>query len=166
MEAQEQDGPVQPDGAPAPPADRMVCYTVNQAARLLTQAVTHRLAALGAAPGQLPALLALYENDGQTQAELARHTGVEQPTMALNLKRMERDGLITRSPDPTDARRALVHLTKTATAIRADIQALRTGIDTQALDGFTRAEQTQLGSLLDRLVTNLQTLAAPPTSTT
>ncbi|MEU0009066.1 MarR family transcriptional regulator [Streptomyces sp. NPDC006314] len=139
----------------------MVCYTVNHAARLLGQAITHRLAALGASPGQLPTLLALYGRDGLTQSELARHTGVEQPTMALNLKRMERDGLITRSPDPTDARRALVHLTDRAKAVRTDIQALRAGIDTQALAGFSPEEHAQLRALLDRLVNNLHTLTSP-----
>ncbi|WP_063835469.1 MarR family winged helix-turn-helix transcriptional regulator [Streptomyces sp. NRRL S-118] len=143
-------------------AESMVCYTVNHAARLLGQAITARLAVLGASPGQLPTLLALYEKDGRTQSELARHTGVEQPTMAVNLKRMERDGLITRSPDPADARRALVHLTDKAKAVRSGIQALRSGIDAEALAGFTPEEQAQLGHLLDRLVTNLNTLTGQP----
>ncbi|MEU4356096.1 MarR family winged helix-turn-helix transcriptional regulator [Streptomyces virginiae] len=158
--------PDQASPPPGPPArseaESMVCYTVNYAARLLGQAITTRLAALGASPGQLPTLLALYERDGLTQSELARHTGVEQPTMAVNLKRMERDGLITRRPDPTDARRALVHLTEKAKAVRSEIQALRAGIDTEALTGFTPEEHAQLGRLLDRLVANLHTLTGQP----
>ncbi|MEV4194109.1 MarR family winged helix-turn-helix transcriptional regulator [Streptomyces toxytricini] len=136
----------------------MVCYTVNHAARLLGQAITRRLAALGVTTGQLPTLLALYAADGQTQSELARRTGVEQPTMAVNLRRMERDGLITRTPDPADARRALVHLTDRARTIQTDVQALRSGIDAEALTGFTHEEHTQLSNLLDRLVNNLQHL--------
>ncbi|MFJ6722398.1 MarR family winged helix-turn-helix transcriptional regulator [Streptomyces sp. NPDC091259] len=147
-------------GGPATtsPAETMVCYTVNHAARLLGQAISCRLAKLGVTTGQLPTLLALYATDGQTQSELARRTGVEQPTMAVNLRRMERDGLITRTPDPDDARRALVHLTDKARAVRPDVQALRSDIDTEALTGFTDEEHTQLARLLDRLVTNLQHL--------
>ncbi|MFB0619504.1 MarR family winged helix-turn-helix transcriptional regulator [Streptomyces sp. AGS-58] len=97
----------------------------------------------------------LYATDGQTQSELAPRTGVEQPTMAENLRRMERDGLITRSPDPADARRALVHLTGKARGIRGDVQALRSGIDAQALAGFTGEERDRLAG---RLVDNLHTL--------
>ncbi|WP_393734522.1 MarR family winged helix-turn-helix transcriptional regulator [Streptomyces sp. Y20] len=140
----------------------MVCYTVNHAARLLGQAIACRLAALGVTTGQLPTLLALYAQDGQTQTQLARRTGVEQPTMAVNLRRMERDGLITRTPDPADARRALVHLADKARAVRHDVQALRSRIDTEALAGFTPAEHEQLRGMLDRLVHNLNTLTAEP----
>jgi DNA-binding MarR family transcriptional regulator len=46
-----------------------------------------------------------------TQSELSRLVGIEQPTMAVTLKRMERDGLISRSPDPTHGRRMTVRLT-------------------------------------------------------
>ncbi|MEV5320320.1 MarR family winged helix-turn-helix transcriptional regulator [Streptomyces sp. NPDC052687] len=159
MAARTNSDPATPAGpAAASEAEAMVCYTVNHAARLLGQAISHRLAALGVTTGQLPTLLALYATDGQAQSELARRTGVEQPTMAVNLRRMERDGLITRTPDPADARRALVHLTDKARTIQADVQALRSGIDAEALTGFTHEEHTQLAHLLNRLVTNLQHL--------
>ncbi len=46
-----------------------------------------------------------------TQTALARQALVEQPTMANTLARMERDGLIERTPDPDDKRSALVRLT-------------------------------------------------------
>ncbi|MGA4960308.1 MarR family winged helix-turn-helix transcriptional regulator [Streptomyces lavendulocolor] len=166
MAARANGDPTPPTGPPAgSKAEAMVCYTVNYAARLLGQAISHRLAALGVTTGQLPTLLALYATDGQTQSELARRTGVEQPTMAVNLRRMERDGLITRTPDPADARRALVHLTDQARAIRHDVQALRAGIDSEALTGFTPEEHTQLANLLDRLAHNLQQLTDHPDAT-
>lgn len=140
----------------------MVCTAVNLAARMLSRAITDRLAELGVSLGQLPTLLALYEQDGQTQAELARATGVEQPTMAVNLRRMERDGLITRTPDPADARRALVALTSTAKGIREPVQNLRAGIDAEALTGFTPAEHAQLREFLDRMTTNLDGMLNSP----
>lgn len=45
-----------------------------------------------------------------TQAELSRLVGIEQPTMAITLRRMERDGLIQRKPDPDHGRRSHVTL--------------------------------------------------------
>ena len=47
-----------------------------------------------------------------SQTALARWASVEQPTMANTLNRMERDGLIVRTPDPDDRRSALISLTK------------------------------------------------------
>jgi DNA-binding MarR family transcriptional regulator len=45
-----------------------------------------------------------------TQAELSRLIGIEQPTMAITLRRMERDGLIQRKPDTDHGRRSHVKL--------------------------------------------------------
>ncbi|MEU7605471.1 MarR family transcriptional regulator [Streptomyces sp. NPDC041003] len=136
----------------------MVCAVINHVARLLSQAIADRLAELGVTLGQLPALLALYEQDGLTQSELARRTGVEQPTMAVNLRRMERDGLIARTPDPGDARRALVGLTPKAKSIREPVRQLRAGIDEDSLTGFTPAEHVQLRDFLARITGNLDTM--------
>ena len=49
-----------------------------------------------------------------TQAELLDLIGIEQPTMAFTLRRMERDGIIERSPDPEHGRKSLVKLTARA----------------------------------------------------
>ncbi|MEV6580383.1 MarR family transcriptional regulator [Streptomyces sp. NPDC051582] len=148
--------------ATVPGAEPMVCAVVNYAARLLSQAITARLAELGVSLGQLPTLLALYEQDGLTQSELARRTGVEQPTMALNLRRMERDGLIGRTPDPSDARRALVTLTPRAAELREPVQELRSGIDAEALTGFTPEEHARLRDFLDRMTANLDAMVNGP----
>ncbi|MFE6838518.1 MarR family winged helix-turn-helix transcriptional regulator [Streptomyces sp. NPDC057705] len=126
------------------------------------QAIGDRLAELGVTLGQLPTLLALYEQDGLTQSEPARRTGVEQPTMAVNLRRMERDGLIARTTDPGDARRALVGLTPEAKSIRGPVQQLRAGIDEESLTGFTPAEHVQLRDFLARITGNLDTLLNSP----
>lgn len=79
-------------------------------ARLL-RALRERIESLGVVPGQFAQLLALYEQDGLTQAELCAHVEIERPTMARTLSRMQRDGLIDRVPDPADGRRSLVTLT-------------------------------------------------------
>ncbi|MFN8590518.1 MAG: MarR family winged helix-turn-helix transcriptional regulator [Thermomicrobiales bacterium] len=146
------------DALPTSTVEPMVCASVNHAARLLGQAITRQLAALGLTIGQLPTLLALYERDGQTQTELARRTGVEQPTMAVTLRRMERGGLVTRVPDPRDARRARVHLTPRARAQQEALQSLRAEIDAVALTGFSPVEHDQLRDLIARLIDNLAIL--------
>jgi len=84
-------------------------YLVNWAARLFTRALERRLA--GSSAGSMPVFFALIDGRAQTQKELAHWAAVEQPTMANTLARMERDGLIERTPDPADRRSALVALT-------------------------------------------------------
>ena len=46
-----------------------------------------------------------------TQAQLARRVAIEQPTMVRTIDRMERDGLVTRTPDPNDRRASRITLT-------------------------------------------------------
>src|SRR5882757_4292236 len=75
-------------------------YQVNLLARLMEQALRRRIAVHGVVPGQFPALLALYEREGRTQSELCQLVRIEQSTMANTLNRMQRDGLVSRSPDP------------------------------------------------------------------
>ncbi|MEU6214526.1 MarR family winged helix-turn-helix transcriptional regulator [Streptomyces sp. NPDC047023] len=153
-------------GRPQPPAqDPELCLAVNQAARTLSHAIASGLSRLGLTVGQLPALLALYAEDGLTQAALAQRTQVEQPTMALTLRRMERDGLITRTPDPSDGRRALVLLTPKAKALRDDVQSLRSSIDRKAATGLSDLEQEMLHRLLNRVIANLHTETPPPRDT-
>lgn len=141
---------------PSPSAQEMVCYRVNLVARLTGQAIAAELAPHGVSPGQLPALLALYDQDGRTQTELAKVAGVEQPTMALTLRRMDRDGLISRVIDETNRRRQLIYLTDRAREVQHDVQTLRQRIDRIALERLTAKQHTELQRLLAVMTETLQ----------
>jgi DNA-binding MarR family transcriptional regulator len=56
-------------------------------------------------------LLPLYEKDGLRMGELARRARLSKQTMTEMIRRLERDGLIERRPDPSDARASLIFLT-------------------------------------------------------
>jgi MarR family transcriptional regulator for hemolysin len=85
-------------------------YMTNLTARLFVRAIERRLA--GGNAGPMPVFLALQDGRAMTQSALALEASVEQPTMARTLARMERDGLISRTPDPADGRSQLVRLTE------------------------------------------------------
>src|SRR5688572_14941030 len=129
-------------------------YMVGLLGRLYDKELQDRLKPLGVAPGQFPALVMLFEEDGLTQAELCRRINVEQPTMANTLARMERDGLIRRRADAKDKRRTLIHLTPKAKDIRLQVMAEARRVAQQAVGGLAPAQQDQLFSLLTRLVEN------------
>ena len=114
-----------------------------------------RLRALGFAVAQIPVLAALKHSEGLPQAELVRIARVEQSSMAQLLGRMERDGLVTRTRDTTDARRSHVKLTAAAKRKKNAVLRIRDEIDAQVLASFSPAEQKTLRKLAVRLVAQL-----------
>lgn len=145
--------------APLPP-DSSIGYLVNHLGRLLAQALRERIEPHGVVPGQFAQLLALYETDGLTQAELCTRVQIEQPTMANTLARMERDGLITRTPDPADQRRSPVRLTEHARRLEPDLVAAARAINDLATKGFTDDQITAFHAALHATITNLETARA------
>ena len=131
-------------------------YQINRLARLFEQALRERTAALGVVPGQFPALLALYVEDGLTQSELSRQVSVEQPTMANTLNRMERDGLIHRTVDPRDRRRVPVHLTDRARELERPLTQAARDINAAATRDLRAEERQALMQTLDRLIGALE----------
>lgn len=131
-------------------------YLVNYLGRLFARELDRRIEPFGLMHGQFPALLMLWENPGLTQTEIARRVGVEQPTMANTLARMERDGWIERRPDPQDRRRTLVFPSARALEIRDQVLACALSVNAEATQGMDPAEQAQAMALLGRMIANLE----------
>ncbi|MEO0499747.1 MAG: MarR family transcriptional regulator [Pseudomonadota bacterium] len=130
-------------------------HLISLAARRFARASEMRLKPLGFGVGHLPVLVALRDSRASTQRDLARFARMEQPPMAQMLARMERDGLIRRTPDPADRRSSLVTLTEEAEArLPAAIDVLLQG-NRDVLSGFTDEEAVQFTAMLVRLIANL-----------
>jgi MarR family transcriptional regulator, transcriptional regulator for hemolysin len=129
-------------------------YLVNWAARLLTRSLERRL--LGGSAGYMPVFFALIDGEPQTQAELARVAAVEQPTMANTLSRMDRDGLVTRTPDPADKRSARVSLTPLGLEHATIAMVAATTTNTLSLGALTPEERPVFLDMLKRLIATLQ----------
>ena len=136
-------------------------YQVNHLARLMAQALRERIAPLGVVPGQFAQLLALYERDGQSQAELCERVRIEQPTMANTLRRMERDGLVRRLPDPNDGRRAAVVLTERARELQEALVDAARDVNVVATTGIGKDELAVFMATVERLIHNLETISPP-----
>src|SRR5476649_2842428 len=91
-------------------------HLISLAARGFARLSEARLKPLGFGVGHLPVLVALRDGRASTQRDLARFAKIEQPPMAQMLARMERDGLVQRTPDPSDGRSRRVSLTEAAEA--------------------------------------------------
>jgi DNA-binding MarR family transcriptional regulator len=141
--------------------DHSAGYLANLMGRLFAQALESRLQPLGLRLGAFPALLHLWEQDGLTQKDLVRRLGIEQPTMAATLARMERDGLVIRTPDETDGRVQRIRLTSRARALQAPATAAAEAVNATALAGLSGAERAQFLRLMARVTAALDPSAAP-----
>jgi MarR family transcriptional regulator, transcriptional regulator for hemolysin len=130
-------------------------HLISLAARGFARLSEARLKPLGFGVGYLPALVALRDGRAETQRDLARFVRIEQPSMAQMLVRMERDGLIRRTPDPADGRSSRISLTDTAYARLPAACAVLFQGNRDALAGFSDEEAAQLNALLSRLIANL-----------
>ena len=79
--------------------------------------------------------------------------------MAQMLVRMERDGLIQRTPDAADGRSSRIALTGVAQRRLPDAVAALIEGNREALSGFTDEEAAQLVALLTRVIANLDRIA-------
>jgi DNA-binding MarR family transcriptional regulator len=132
-----------------------LAHAFGSMSRLVERELRGALAEYRVQPGELPVLLALFESDGMTQAQLTASVHVEQPTMAATLGRMERHGFVARQQDPDDGRRVAVYLTERAREMEKPITDAVRAVNRRALRGLSADERNLLYDLADRLHHNL-----------
>ncbi len=130
-------------------------YLTNWAARLFAREIDRKLTAMGLSSAYMPVFFALAHGESLSQKALAERAAVEQPTMAATLKRMERDGLIARRPDPADGRAALVSLTPAAQQKLKGVRAAGQAVNEAAMASLSAAEQAQYLKLLRKVIGGL-----------
>ena len=133
----------------------MPAMLIAIAARILARLADARFRDLGISMSQLPVLVALKDGASLSQKELTRLAGVEQPSMAQLLARMERDGVIRRKPDPTDGRSSLISLTARTMKLIDPARAIMAQGNREALAGFNEDEIKQLVAMLHRVIANV-----------
>ncbi|MFF2520667.1 MarR family winged helix-turn-helix transcriptional regulator [Streptomyces liangshanensis] len=131
--------------------------SINVASRVLTRLNDRRLRPLGLTFGQVPVLAALSQIDALPQKELVKLARIEQPSMAQLLARMERDGLVRRTPSPKDHRVSMISLTEACLAALPQALSALQETNSGALKGFSAQEVDLLQDMLDRVLTNLET---------
>ena len=155
MQMDETSEPWQPRAMPA--------MLIATAARFRSRSADTRFRELGISVSQLPVLAALKDGARLSQKELTRLAGVEQPSMAQLLARMERDGLIRRDPDPADGRSSLISLSEHAIDRIEPARAVLARGNSEALTGFSESEVETLTALLHRVIENARAGSdAPP----
>src|SRR5919201_943190 len=94
-------------------------------------------------------LLPLFEQDRLRMGELARRSRLSKQTMTTLVRLAERDGLVVRLVDPSDARATLVRLTPRARRFRAVAENVLTELEEVVA---ARTDVGQLKALLKGVI--------------
>jgi DNA-binding MarR family transcriptional regulator len=135
-------------------------HLITRASRLLLRFADTRFRLLGIGVAAFPVLNMLRTGQKLSQKDLALCVKIEQPSMAQLLARLERDGMIRRTPDPDDGRASLISITRKALAILPQVDATIDEGNQLALVGMSDRETELLIDLLQRLIANLERAAA------
>jgi MarR family transcriptional regulator, organic hydroperoxide resistance regulator len=140
--------------------DLLTLFT--QAAKLLREAADEAMSRHGVRVGQHIVLSVLWDQDGLTPGEIARRLGVATPTIVNTATRMEEAGLITRKPDPADARLVRLYLTPRGRVAREPVREARAALEQHATATLTPAERDHLRSALTKIIAQLHRESPPP----
>jgi DNA-binding MarR family transcriptional regulator len=131
-------------------------FLLAKAAQRWNELLAERFAAAGygdVRPSYGSVLLPLFEEDGLRMGELARRARLSKQAMTDLVRLLERDGLVERRGDPTDARASLIFLTErsrgfepAAAAVLGELDALvRARLDGEQVEEL----RSSLQNLLD-----------------
>ena len=92
--------------------DNQICFRLYTATRLITQAYTPMLTALGITYPQYLVLMVLWEKDEQPVCDIANRLLLETNTVTPLLQRMEKQGIVIRKKGEQYKRQQIVSLTE------------------------------------------------------
>lgn len=130
---------------------------INDCSRLFGRCMRRHSDELGFPYGYRDLLMRLaflkrQNSEGVAQNELAKMTHLSPPTVSATLEKLERDGLISRESDASDARRMRVKLTDKGYALDVENQEYAGALERQALAALDESEQAELRRLLIKVI--------------
>ena len=139
--------------------DNQLCFQLYTASRLLTQAYHPLLSAYGLTYPQYLVLLVLWEKDAQPVNDIAKRLYLETNTVTPLLKRMEAEGILTRTQGKRDARQMIVRLTKKGRMLQEKLTDIPRSIGSAVLcESVTPETVPNLFHMLDDMIARLRPL--------
>ncbi len=121
------------------------------AGRLLREAGLH--------PGQELVLTALWARGPQRMVDLVAAIESDAPSMTRSVARLERAGMVRRSPSPTDGRVTIVEATEASQALRAHVEHAWAELERATVGSLTPAQRVRILEALAVLETTLSDAA-------
>lgn len=100
-------------------------------------------------------LFALHRSDSMSQKELAARLNVTPPSITSSIQKMEREGFLTRHPDPEDQRVMRLMLTEKGQSCIKGVYAVAEQMEKLMFQGMTGEEVMLFKRLLFQISENL-----------
>ncbi len=126
-------------------------YLVNRAGQQFVTAFTPSLAAEGQDIQSWRVLFVLNQRGAMKVGELSRLTSINVSTLSRLLDRMEKKGLLKRTPDPADARSIGLELTLEGREVFERLRPAAEALEARALQVMSEEEGAELRRLLNKL---------------
>ncbi|MGB8506130.1 MarR family winged helix-turn-helix transcriptional regulator [Mycobacterium sp.] len=118
-----------------------------------------------AVPWAQARLLGTIEDQGPTRiSNLAALDHCSQPTMTMQVRRLEDAGLVTRTTDPADARAVLIEITPAGSEMLRHVRAARAAVIDPHIAALDRADRQTLSETVHVLQRLLDRAASSPTT--
>lgn len=128
-------------------------YALSQMTRIWNQRFADILRAEGyynLKPSFCAIFFPLFDNDGQSAAELARNTKMTKQTISIYVQELRQRGYIKVLRDTQDKRVQRIFLTAKGTLLRKVFASANTSISKEVCKSLSDAESSQLSSLLEK----------------
>ncbi len=130
--------------------------TTGTLSRMIGWSLTRRIEQYGVMPGSHAIIAWLMKLEDTTQSELSRLIGIEQPTIANTLGRLERDGLVVRQEDPSHGRRIRVRLSERGREISQLMTSAARELEQVATQGITDEDVALFFRTAQKMIENLE----------
>ena len=134
--------------------DRQLCFALYSASHAMTACYRPGLDRLGLTYSQYVVMLVLWENGPTTMSVLARRLHLDSGTLSPLLKRLEKQGTITRRRLPEDERSVEISTTPAGQELAERAGEVQLGV--QHALGMTAGEMTRLRNELTMLAGRLR----------
>jgi DNA-binding MarR family transcriptional regulator len=134
--------------------DNQACFALHSTSLLMTKVYKPLLQALGLTYPQYLAMMVLWEQDGLTVGEISTRLLTDPGSLTPLLKRLEVEGLLSRTRSRDDERVVIVELTEQGRALREQARGIPRCI--LGASGMTLERLQKLQAELQALRSNLQ----------
>lgn len=133
-------------------------FLVGTAGRAISNGISRKFRERGftATTEHWVILVQLWNEDGQTQTELAEKTGKDEPAVSRLIQNMIARNLIIRKTDPADKRCRRIYLTEKGNTQQKELMALVQETLTEATAHIAKDDVATTKKVLRQIATNLE----------
>jgi DNA-binding MarR family transcriptional regulator len=142
------------------PLDRSPIHLLHRASQAVQVVFANAVRTNDLTPRQLAVLVAVAQNEGQSQTDLVERTGIDRSTLADIVKRLKGKGLLQRKRTREDARTYAVKLTAEGQQVLRAAEPLARRVDERILDALPVKRREAFMAALASIIGSLEAQAA------